>query len=170
MLTKFNRLRINRIRLQVNPARDQLKLFPCPRSRLKILSRETPKLNITGFHLNRQPPSGQSRRVSGNVIAYRRRSPPRVRRHRAISPQDSSNNGCCLCGYYPLWPNDVHLSFIPPANDAVDMCDTEKLYRKQTVNTCDTRANVRRDRGRNFKAAGKSFQVQPTTNSKNARL
>ena len=32
---------------------------------------------------------------SGHAIAYRWRSLPRVRRHRASSPQGSSSNGCC---------------------------------------------------------------------------
>ena len=34
--------------------------------------------------------------LSGHVIAYRWRSLPRVRRHRASSLQGSSSNGCCL--------------------------------------------------------------------------
>ena len=36
-------------------------------------------------------------KLSGHANAYRWRSLPRIRRHRAISPQDSSSNGCCLC-------------------------------------------------------------------------
>ena len=35
--------------------------------------------------------------LSGHAIAYRLRSLPRVRWHRANSPQGSSSNGCCLC-------------------------------------------------------------------------
>ena len=35
--------------------------------------------------------------LSGHAIAYRWRLPPRVRWHRASSPQGSSSNGCCLC-------------------------------------------------------------------------
>ena len=35
--------------------------------------------------------------LSGQAIAYRWRSLPRVRRHKASSPQGSSSNGCCLC-------------------------------------------------------------------------
>ena len=35
--------------------------------------------------------------LSGHAIAYRLRSLPRVRWHRASSPQGSSSNGCCLC-------------------------------------------------------------------------
>ena len=34
--------------------------------------------------------------LSGHAIAYRRRSLPRVRRHTASSPQDSSSSRCCL--------------------------------------------------------------------------
>ena len=33
--------------------------------------------------------------LSGQAVAYRWRSLPRVRRHRASSPQGSSSNGCC---------------------------------------------------------------------------
>ena len=35
--------------------------------------------------------------LSGHAIAYRWHSLPRVRWHRASSPQGSSSNGCCLC-------------------------------------------------------------------------
>ena len=35
--------------------------------------------------------------LSGHAIAYRWRSLPRVRGHRASSPQGSSSNGCFLC-------------------------------------------------------------------------
>ena len=35
--------------------------------------------------------------LSDRAIAYRWRSLPRVRRHRASRPQGSSSNGCCLC-------------------------------------------------------------------------
>ena len=35
--------------------------------------------------------------LSGHAITYRLRSLPRVRWHRASSPQGSSSNGCCLC-------------------------------------------------------------------------
>ena len=35
--------------------------------------------------------------LSGHAIACRLRSLPRVRWHRASSPQGSSSNGCCLC-------------------------------------------------------------------------
>ena len=38
------------------------------------------------FILNHHTPSGQSRVYQGNAIAYRWRSPPRVRRHRASKP------------------------------------------------------------------------------------
>ena len=50
---------------------------------------------------NRRPPSGQSfspyYSLSDHAIAYRWRSPPRAHRHsRAIRPQGSLSNGCCL--------------------------------------------------------------------------
>ena len=35
--------------------------------------------------------------LSGHATAYRWHSLPRVRRHRASSPQGSSSDGCCLC-------------------------------------------------------------------------
>ena len=44
----------------------------------------------------RQTPSGSVPSSSGHANAYRWRSLPRVRRHRASSPQGSSGNGCCL--------------------------------------------------------------------------
>ena len=53
-----------------------------------------------GVHLYIQ--SARRHRVSSEVIgpyaiAYRWRSLPIVRRHRASKPQGSSSNGCCLC-------------------------------------------------------------------------
>ena len=88
-------------------------MFPCPRSRLKILSLETglvPRqpahlhtLNLVltyeilpefrgGVHLYLKPPyvSGSVPSSSGHAIAYRWRSLPRVRRHRASKAQGSS--------------------------------------------------------------------------------
>ena len=38
--------------------------------------------------------------LSSHAIAYRWRSLPRVRRHRASKPQGSSSNGCCLFMYH----------------------------------------------------------------------
>ena len=98
--------------------------FPCPRSRLRIWSSET-GLAVSSrvslliphtpaesgsylrdssrfprrrpfIYLHRQPPSGQSRVLSGHAFAYRRRSLPRARRYGASSPQGSSTNGCCI--------------------------------------------------------------------------
>ena len=46
------------------------------------------------IYLNRHTPVPSS---SGHAIAYRSRTLPRVRRHRASKPQGSSSNGCCLC-------------------------------------------------------------------------
>ena len=110
-----------------NPARDQLNrekyFFSCPRLRLRIWTRETGlailsrvspliiNINLVltygirpafrdGVHVYRHPPSG-------HAIAYRRRSRPRVRRHRANSPQGSSSNGCCPFQVSLLWPNFV---------------------------------------------------------------
>ena len=38
--------------------------------------------------------------LSGRTNAYRWRSLPRVRRHRASSPQGGSSNGCCLLSFH----------------------------------------------------------------------
>ena len=38
--------------------------------------------------------------LSGHAIAYQWRSLPRVRRHRASSPQGCSSNGCCIFRYH----------------------------------------------------------------------
>ena len=113
-------------------------IFPCPRSRLRIWSRETgsavpsrvslPILYTqaeSGAHsrnssrLTRGRPFiylralcaiGSVPTFSGHAIAYRWRSPPKVRRHRASSPQGSSSNECCLfAGYHG--PINVRLSF-----------------------------------------------------------
>ena len=42
-------------------------------------------------------PIGLVPSLSGHAIAYRWRSLPRVRRHRASKPQGCSSNGYCLC-------------------------------------------------------------------------
>ena len=49
--------------------------------------------------INLNPPCviGSVPSLSGHPIAYRWRSLPRVRRHRASKPQGSSSNRCCLC-------------------------------------------------------------------------
>ena len=58
------------------------------------------------IYLNRHTPLGQSRVYR----VYRWRSLPRVRRHRASSPQGSSSNGCChFSGHHG--PINVRLSF-----------------------------------------------------------
>ena len=56
--------------------------------------------------------------LSGLAIAYRWRSLPRVRRHRASSPQGSSSNGCCLCSYHH-GPINVRLSFPTPTKNGI---------------------------------------------------
>ena len=51
--------------------------------------------------------------LSGHAIAYQWRSVPRVRRHRASSPEGSSSNGCChFSGHHG--PINVRLSFPTP--------------------------------------------------------
>ena len=102
-----------------NPARGQLnmeKKIPCPRACLRIWSRETGsavpsrvsllisilRLNLVltygilpefrgGVHFMKLPYAiGSVPSLSGHAIAYRWRSLPRVRRHRASKPQGSS--------------------------------------------------------------------------------
>ena len=64
-----------------------------------------------GIYLNR--PTGSVQSLSGHAIAYRWRSLPRVRRHRASSPQGCSSNGCCLFRFHH-GPINVRLSFPTP--------------------------------------------------------
>ena len=80
-----------------NSARGQLNrendIFPCPRSRLRIWSRETGSAvlsRVSLIILHTQAESGLPIHaiepvpsLSGHAIAYRWRSLPRVRRHRA---------------------------------------------------------------------------------------
>ena len=51
--------------------------------------------------------------MSGNAIAYRRRSLPKVGRHRASGPQGSFSSKCCLlrCHHGPIF---LRLSFPAP--------------------------------------------------------
>ena len=102
-----------------NPARGQLNRenkisFPCPRACLRIWSRETGsavpsrvsllisilRLNLVltcgiapefrgGVHMKPPYAIGSVPSLSGHAIAYRWRSLPRVRRHRASKPQGS---------------------------------------------------------------------------------
>ena len=114
----------NQLRKVANPVYGQLNRgkFPCPRSRLRIWFRETglavPSLVSLlilytnaesgawylpefrgGVHIFLPAPHtiGSVPSLSGHAIAYRWRSLPRVRWHRASSPQGSSSNGCCPC-------------------------------------------------------------------------
>ena len=104
-------------------------IFPCPRSRLRIWSRETGsaatsrpapaaslfstlRLNLVLTHRISPnfrdsvhlfiPPSaiGSVPSLSGHPIAYRWRSLPRVHRHGASSSQGSSSNGYCLFRFH----------------------------------------------------------------------
>ena len=64
-----------------------------------VLTHEIPPYFRGSVHLFKPPYAiGPVPNLSGQaVVAYRWRSLPRVRRHRASSPQGSSrNNGCCL--------------------------------------------------------------------------
>ena len=103
--------------------------FSCPRSRLRIWSHETGSAvpsrvsplilhtlaesgaysrDFSRFPRRRPciPPTaiGSVPSLSGRAIAYRWCLPPRVRRHRASSPQGSSSNGCRLFMLLP-WTN-----------------------------------------------------------------
>ena len=118
-------------------------ISPCLRSRPRIWSRETgsavpsrvsllflhnqAESSIWCFHGGIPPDSaaafihlfeppyaiGSVPSSSGHVFAYRWRSLPRVRRHRASSPQGSSRNGRCLCSYRH-GPTDMRLFFLHP--------------------------------------------------------
>ena len=69
-------------------------------------SRPRPFIHLTAMrHYCGPVPS-----LSGYPIAHRWRSLPRVRRHRASSPQGSSSNGCCLFAHHH-GPINVRLSF-----------------------------------------------------------
>ena len=64
-----------------------------------MLTRGIPPEFRGGVHIFLPAPHtiGSVPSLSGHAIAYRSRSLPRVRWHRASSPQGSSSNGCCLC-------------------------------------------------------------------------
>ena len=107
-----------------NPARSQLNrenvFFPCPRSRPRAFGLYTQAENVAFSRVPLLPPyfrdilftiyitasihTVNRHRVSpsywGHAVAYRGRSPPRVRRPRASSPLQvgSTSNGCCLPG------------------------------------------------------------------------
>ena len=93
------------------------KSVPCPRSRLRIWSREAGSavpcrvihLKAESGAYSRDSPRFPRRclfttpiaiesapSLSGHAMAYRWCSLPRLRRHRASSHQGSSSNGCCL--------------------------------------------------------------------------
>ena len=124
-----------------NRARGQLNrrkfILPRPHSRLRIWARETGSAvpsRISQLVLHTQVESGAYSRAPllpptfrddvhlyrqaplDHAIVYRWRSPPRVHRHRASSPQGSSSNGCCLLRR-PHGPNFVRLySHTSPIN------------------------------------------------------
>ena len=77
-----------------------------------------------GIHLFMPPIiTGAVPSLSEHAFAHRWRSLPRVRRHRASSPQGSSSSGCCLLMYH-YGPVNVRLSFPTPITTilAVDCC------------------------------------------------
>ena len=112
IVTHIARVWINRVRLPILHVvrwTGKIKMFfPCPRSRLRIWSRETGSavpsrvsLLISILRLNlvltyEIPPAfrgaviGSVSSLPGYAIAYRWRSLPRVRQHRASKPQGSS--------------------------------------------------------------------------------
>ena len=111
------------------------------------------------YTVNRHAPSGQSRLLSGHAIAYRWRSLPRARRHRASSPQGSSSNGCCLFRYHHR-AIYVRLSFHTHYWYEVDMCDTNiigdeslnVLYLHTYYWVCSGRVRYRHHRRRVFES------------------
>ena len=128
VITQTGRVYINRVRLPILlvVCSTGKKMFPCPRSRLIIWSREMssvvpsrvsllilhtqakssaylrdsflPNFAAASIYLFKHPyaiGSVPSYRVT-QLIAYRWRFLPRVRRHRAGSPQGSFSSGCYL--------------------------------------------------------------------------
>ena len=80
-----------------------------------LLTRFLPISAAASIYLFKSPYAiGSVPSLSGHAIAYRWRSLPRVRRHRASSsPQGSSSNGCChFAGHHG--PTNVRLSFPTP--------------------------------------------------------
>ena len=104
--------------------------FPCPRSRLRICTEGgwTAPFHVSSFILHiqaesgvtsrqlasflllatvsllhRQTSSGQSRVFPRHAVAYQPNSPPRVHRHRAISPQGRSINFGVIPVLVPPW-------------------------------------------------------------------
>ena len=86
--------------------------FPCSGWIWCLLTRFLPSSAVASIYSFKPPYAIGSAPslLSGDVIAYRWRSLPRVRRHRASKPQGSSSNGCCLGrspwtnSYAPLFP------------------------------------------------------------------
>ena len=80
--------------------------------------------------------------LSGHAIAYRLRSLPRVRWHRASSPQCSSSNGCCLCITMDqmllcssLFPHPVLLIYSENVQIICKLSGVYKVYKYQNIST-----------------------------------
>ena len=67
--------------------------------------------------------------LSGHGIAYRWRPLPRVRRHKASSPQGNSKKGCCLFRYHH-GPINMRLSFPTPTIGMKWICWKYRRNRK----------------------------------------
>ena len=86
-----------------------------------------------GVHLYRQPPSGQVLSLLGHASTHRWRLPPRVRRHKASSPQESSSNGCCIFRLSP-WDQLMPAPLFPTPTILILVC----IIDTGTADTCDT--------------------------------
>ena len=144
LVTKRYQIRRSTGHIMVTPrnsAGQKKTIFSCPRLQLRIWSREIGSavpFHVSLLILHTQVESGAYSRDSSSFprrylviyavnrhrispefissqIAYRWRSMPRVRRHRARSRQGSSNDGCCLFKYRHGAIN-VRLSFPTPTN------------------------------------------------------
>ena len=80
--------------------------------------------------------------LSGQAIAYRLRSLPRVRWHRASSPQCSSSNGCCLCITMDqmllcssLFPHPLLLIYSENVQIICKLSGVYKVYKYQNIST-----------------------------------
>ena len=86
--------------------------------------------------------------LSGHAIAYRWRSLPRVRRHRASKPQGSSSNGCChFAGHHG--PINTRLSFSIPTITNIGMtwtCYTPYLVARYTFSCICIEGSVLREK------------------------
>ena len=152
-----------------NPARCQLNIakcfFPCPRSRLRIWSRETgfavsscvsllilhtqtengaysrdyPRFPRRRPHLvYHQPPSGQSRVCRATQLRANGVHCRGCSLHRVRGPQRSSSNGCCCLFRFRHGPTFMRLSFPTPTHRYVVWPSSHKEEYGSTGQGCQS--------------------------------